>query len=157
MGRVLYGKAAYHALTYGWLMSGLARAVTGIGMRELIRDGARANRSTPTACIWAARPSMRRRKRRRSSSRRARGQERVARLRRAEARRAAGSSGGFGAMYFPEMRSVVQGDIPILDGEIPAANGVATARGLAKMYGATGQRWPRSTACSSCRRSWRPV
>ena len=45
-------------------------------------------------------------------------------------------SGGFGAMYFPGMRTVVQGDIPMLDGEMPAVNGVATARGLAKMYGA---------------------
>ena len=30
----------------------------------------------------------------------------------------------------------MQGDIPLLDTEIPAANGVATARALAKMYGA---------------------
>ena len=36
-GRFL-GKPAYHALTYGWLMSGLGRAVTGKGMRELIRE-----------------------------------------------------------------------------------------------------------------------
>src|ERR1700756_1115278 len=36
-GRLL-GKPAYHALTYGWLMSGLARAVTGKGMRTLIRE-----------------------------------------------------------------------------------------------------------------------
>ena len=36
-GRLL-GKPAYHALTYGWLMSGLARAVTGKGMRALIRE-----------------------------------------------------------------------------------------------------------------------
>ena len=34
------------------------------------------------------------------------------------------------------MKAVVQGDIPLLDAEIPAANGVATARGLARMYGA---------------------
>ncbi|MBY0440684.1 MAG: beta-lactamase family protein, partial [Mycobacteriaceae bacterium] len=32
------GKPAYHALTYGWLLSGLARAVTGKGMRTLIRE-----------------------------------------------------------------------------------------------------------------------
>ncbi|HEY5150590.1 MAG TPA: serine hydrolase domain-containing protein, partial [Mycobacterium sp.] len=32
-----FGKPAYHAITYGWLLSGLARAVTGIGMRELFR------------------------------------------------------------------------------------------------------------------------
>ena len=58
-------------------------------------------------------------------------------------------------MYFPGMKAVVQGDIPFLDSEIPAANGVATARGLAKMYGAIAN-GGRSTARSSCRRSWRP-
>jgi CubicO group peptidase (beta-lactamase class C family) len=31
------GRPAYHALTYGWLASGLARAVTGEGMRDLVR------------------------------------------------------------------------------------------------------------------------
>jgi CubicO group peptidase (beta-lactamase class C family) len=45
-------------------------------------------------------------------------------------------SGAFGSMYFPGMKAVVQGDIPFLDSEIPAANGVTTARGLAKMYAA---------------------
>ena len=34
----LRGVPAYHALTYGWLLSGLARSVTGLGMRELIRN-----------------------------------------------------------------------------------------------------------------------
>ena len=34
----LRGRPAYHALTYGWLLSGLTRAVTGKGMRELIRE-----------------------------------------------------------------------------------------------------------------------
>ncbi|PRC58725.1 esterase, partial [Mycobacterium sp. ITM-2017-0098] len=45
-------------------------------------------------------------------------------------------SAAFGAMYFPGVKSFVQGDTPLLDGEIPAANGVATARALARMYGA---------------------
>jgi CubicO group peptidase (beta-lactamase class C family) len=31
------GRPAYHAITFGWLASGLARAVTGMGMRELVR------------------------------------------------------------------------------------------------------------------------
>jgi CubicO group peptidase (beta-lactamase class C family) len=31
------GRPAYHAITYGWLVSGLARAVTGKGMRDLVR------------------------------------------------------------------------------------------------------------------------
>jgi hypothetical protein len=45
-------------------------------------------------------------------------------------------SGGFGAFYVAGMKSVLQGDIPWLDSEIPSANGVMTARALAKMYGA---------------------
>ena len=39
-------------------------------------------------------------------------------------------------MYFPGVIAAVQGDIPMLDAEMPAANGVATARALARMYGA---------------------
>jgi CubicO group peptidase (beta-lactamase class C family) len=31
------GHPAYHAFTYGWLASGLARAITGRGMRDLVR------------------------------------------------------------------------------------------------------------------------
>ena len=33
----LLGRPAYHSLTYGWLMSGLARSVTDKGMAELFR------------------------------------------------------------------------------------------------------------------------
>jgi CubicO group peptidase (beta-lactamase class C family) len=134
VNRVLYGKPAYHALTYGWLMSGLGRAVTGKGMRDLIReelaepldtDGLHLGRppaDAPTRAAQILTPQ---------------GTlanpvfnfvaPRVAALT---------FSGAFGSMYFPGMKSVVQGDIPFLDSEIPAANGVTTARGLAKMYGA---------------------
>ena len=134
VNRVLYGKPAYHALTYGWLMSGLGRAITGKGMRDLIReelaeplntDGLHLGRpptDSPTRAAQILAPQ---------------GTlanpvfnyfaPRVAAL---------AFSGVFGSMYFPGMKSVVQGDIPFLDSEIPAANGVTTARGLAKMYGA---------------------
>jgi CubicO group peptidase (beta-lactamase class C family) len=134
VNRVLSGKPAYHALTYGWLMSGLGRAVTGKGMRDLIReelaeplntDGLHLGRppaDSPTRAAQILTPQ---------------GTfanpvfnfvaPRVAALE---------YSGGFGAMYFPGMKAVVQGDIPFLDAEIPAANGVTTARGLAKMYAA---------------------
>jgi CubicO group peptidase (beta-lactamase class C family) len=134
VNRVLYGKPAYHALTYGWLMSGLARAVTGKGMRVLIReelaeplntDGLHLGRppaDSPTRAAQILAPQ---------------GTfsnpvfnfvaPRIAALQ---------YSGAFGSMYFPGMKAVVQGDIPFLDSEIPAANGVTTARGLAKLYGA---------------------
>src|SRR6202035_1115115 len=32
-----FGKSAYHALTYGWLLSGLARAVTCKSMGQVLR------------------------------------------------------------------------------------------------------------------------
>jgi CubicO group peptidase (beta-lactamase class C family) len=134
VNRLLHGHSAYHALTYGWLMSGLARAVTGRGMADLIRaelaepldtDGLHLGRppaSAPTRPAQILSPQ---------------GTlanpifnfvaPKVAALQ---------FSGMFGSMYFPGMKAVVQGDCPFLDAEIPSANGVATARGLAKMYGA---------------------
>ena len=128
------GRPAYHALTYGWLMSGLARAVTGLGMRELIRtelaeplntDGFHLGRppvGAPTQPAQIIGPQSRL-------------QNPIFNL---IAPRLAGwpFSGGFGSMYFPGMKSTVQGDTPLLDTELPAANGVATARALARMYGA---------------------
>ncbi|WP_319454160.1 MULTISPECIES: serine hydrolase domain-containing protein [unclassified Mycobacterium] len=128
------GLPAYHALTYGWLMSGLARAVTGRGMRELFRtelaaplntDGFHLGRpptAAPTQPAQIIGPQSRL-------------QNPIFNL---VAPRLAGLpySGGFGSLYFPGMKSTVQGDLPLLDTELPAANGVATARALARMYGA---------------------
>jgi CubicO group peptidase (beta-lactamase class C family) len=138
VNKVLYGKPAYHALTYGWLMSGLARAVTGKGMRTLIReelaeplntDGLHLGRppaDSPTraAQILVPQGTL-------SNPLFNFVAPRVAALQ---------YSGVFGSMYFPGMKAVVQGDVPFLDSEIPAANGVTTARGLAKMYGALANR-----------------
>jgi CubicO group peptidase (beta-lactamase class C family) len=128
-----FGKSAYHALTYGWLLSGLARSVTGKGMRDLFRtqvagplntDGIHLGRppagapthiakiigpqsNIPNPVFNAVAPAV----------------------------AAIEHSAAFGSMYFPGMRSVVQRDIPLLDTELPSANGVITARGLARMYG----------------------
>jgi CubicO group peptidase (beta-lactamase class C family) len=130
----LKGRPAYHALTYGWLMSGLARAVTGRGMRELFRtelaepldtDGLHLGRPPAGAPTQAARiigPQSRL-------------QNPLFNLI-APRLAALPYSGGFGSMYFPGMKATVQGDMALLDTELPAANGVATARALARMYGA---------------------
>jgi CubicO group peptidase (beta-lactamase class C family) len=130
----LLGKSAYHALTYGWLMSGLARAVTGKGMRQLFReelaepldtDGLHLGRPPGGSLTQVAQIIM--------------PQSTVANPvfdYVAPKIAALQLSAGFGAMYFPGMKAVVQGDIPFLDAEIPSANGVVTARALAKMYGA---------------------
>lgn len=130
----LLGQPAYHALTYGWLISGLARAVTGIGMGELIRtevaqvlntDGLHLGRPPADAPTKVAEILM-------PQSARA---NTVFNLL-APKYAALWFSGGLGAMYFPGVKAFVQGDIPFLDSEIPSVNGVVTARGLAKMYGA---------------------
>src|ERR1700758_3140594 len=130
----LRGVQAYHALTYGWLLSGLARAVTGKGMRELFR--AEVARPLDTDGLHLGRPP-------------AGAPTKVAQILAPQSTRpnplfnfiapkVAGLpfSGAFGSMYFPGIKSFVQGDTPFLDGEIPAANGVVTSRGLAKMYAA---------------------
>jgi CubicO group peptidase (beta-lactamase class C family) len=130
----LLDKPAYHALTYGWLMSGLARAVTGKGMRELFReelalplhtDGlhlGRPSAGSPTRVAQIIMP-----------------QSTVANpVFNSVAPKIAALqlSAGFGAMYFPGMKAVVQGEMPFLDAEIPSVNGVVTARALARLYGA---------------------
>lgn len=131
-GRLL-GKSAYHALTFGWLMSGLARAVTGKDMRVLIReelaeplrtDGLHLGRppaGAPTRPAEIIVPQS------------LLGNSALNFVTRKVVNE---FSGGFRSMYFPGMVAAVQGDAPLLDAEIPAANGVATARGLARMYGA---------------------
>jgi CubicO group peptidase (beta-lactamase class C family) len=129
-----FGRSAYHALTYGWLLSGLARAVTGQGMRELIRqelaepldtDGLHLGRppvESPTRPAQIIMPQSAIQNPIFNAV-----APKVAALR---------LSAGFGSMYFPGVKAVAQGDIPLMDAEIPAANGVVTARGLARMYGA---------------------
>ena len=130
------GSSAYHSLTYGWLCSGIARAITGKGMAELFRseiaepiddDGIHLGAPPTTAptkasgfvgrvpfggpvaqrAIWAARAMP-------------------------------GPLGGFlNSVYVPHFEQLVRGsNPPILQSEMPAANGVFTARALGKMYSA---------------------
>ncbi len=58
-GRLL-GKSAYHALTFGWLMSGLARAVTGKDMRLLFREELAEPLDTDGLHLGRRRPTRRR-------------------------------------------------------------------------------------------------
>ena len=130
----LAGRSAYHALTYGWLMSGLARAVTGVGMRELFRtelaeplntDGVHLGRppaDSPTAVAQTLLPHN----------------ATVNSVFDVIAPKLAALpfSGMLGTLYFPGVLTTLQGEMPFLDAEIPSANGVLTARGLAKVYGA---------------------
>ncbi|ORA09721.1 serine hydrolase domain-containing protein [Mycobacterium angelicum] len=135
-GRLL-GKPAYHALTFGWLMSGLARSVTGKGMRALIReelaeplgtDGMHLGRPPAEAATHVAQIIM---------------PQNITGnpvLNYAAYKVADQLSGGFRSMYFRGVMAAVRGEIPLLDAEMPAANGVVTARALARMYGAIANR-----------------
>lgn len=132
-GRLL-GKSAYHALTYGWLVSGLARAVTGMGMRGLFRaelarplqtEGLHLGRPPADSPVQVAQIFM------------PQGASKSPLLDALSPRLARlPMSGGFGAFYVPGIKSLLQGDMSFLDSEIPSANGVMAARSLAKMYGA---------------------
>lgn len=129
----LVGKSAYHALTFGWLMSGLGRAVTGKGMATLIRE--ELAEPLDTDGLHLGRPPVE------APTRVAEiicpqhliGNPVVSYVTRKVANE---MSGAYRSMYFKGLVGAVQGDAPLLDAEIPAANGVATARGLARMYGA---------------------
>ncbi|MGY0497825.1 serine hydrolase domain-containing protein [Nocardia sp. FBN12] len=135
----MLGTPTYHALTYGWLLAGLARGVTGRSMSELIRsevtdplgiDGIHLGRpaadsSTEYARLVGAHMSF------------------------AAHPLAAGFlakvgfrlPGPLGAaarcLFVPGLDGILDGDDPtILNTEMPAGNGVATAAGLARMYAA---------------------
>jgi CubicO group peptidase (beta-lactamase class C family) len=127
------GRAAYHAFTYGWLVSGLARAITGMGMRELFRqevaqplntDGLHLGRPPQRAPTQPAKIMF---------PQNTRANPLIDRL--APRLAELPVAGGLGALYVPGLTSLVQGDIPFLDSEIPSVNAVVTARALAKMYG----------------------
>ncbi|WP_336085941.1 serine hydrolase domain-containing protein [Nocardia sp. SSK8] len=135
----LRGVPTYHALTYGWLLAGLARAVTGRSMSELIRaevteplgiDGIHLGRPAPGSATEYARLAG-------------------AHLSMVGHPIAAGFldrvgqhlPGPLGAaarcLFVPGLDGILDGeDPPILDTEMPAGNGVCTATGLARMYAA---------------------
>lgn len=130
----LAGRAAYHAFTFGWLASGLARSITGVGMGELFRtevakplgtDGLHLGRPPVDAATQVAEIMF---------PQRPLGGPLLGRLMPLLAKLPI--PGVLGATYVPGITSLIQGDMPMLDGEIPAVNAVVTARGLAKMYGA---------------------
>jgi CubicO group peptidase (beta-lactamase class C family) len=130
----LVGRSAYHALTYGWLMSGLARAVTGTNMRQLFRselaepldtDGVYLGRPPAAAPISVAQTLLPQ-----SAAMNTAFEFIAPKL------AALPISGMLRTLYVPGVLEALQGDMTFLDAEIPSANGVLTARGLAKVYGA---------------------
>lgn len=127
-------RAGYHGITFGWLLAGLARAVTGLDMAELFRteiaepldlDGLHLGASdevrSRVAPLFPESPAYVRW----SATGRVVGSLPVTREF-AEAL----IIPGFDRLWFE------RDERRILDAQIPAVNGVFTARSLAKMYAA---------------------
>lgn len=139
-----YGKRAYHALTFGWLLAGLARSVTGKDMRELFRteiaeplgvDGIHLGRPPRTSSTKAASmyPFL-------DPIVRAPLLGRVLPPLIHAIDRIPGFEGALGTMYEPGMERILADDgtlsSALYDTQAPAANAIATAPALAKMYAA---------------------
>ncbi|MFD4444758.1 serine hydrolase domain-containing protein [Nocardia sp. NPDC058519] len=133
------GTPTYHALTYGWLLAGLARGVTGRSMSELIRsevtdplgiDGIHLGRpavdsSTEYARLVGAHMSF------------AAHPIAAGFLAKVGFRLPGPLGAAARCLFVPGLDGILDGDDPtILNTEMPAGNGVATADGLAKMYAA---------------------
>ncbi|MFI5716686.1 serine hydrolase domain-containing protein [Nocardia sp. NPDC051750] len=132
----LLGVPAYHAMTYGWLLAGLTRAITGASMKELFAqevaeplgiEGIYLGRP-PAGSLTLAAESF-------GTGFAFAGTPRGARL----VTLLQSIPGVLGvssrSMFIPGAEAILAGpNPPVLDSEMPAANGVCTANGLAAMY-----------------------
>lgn len=128
------GTPAYHAITFGWLVSGLARSVTGLGMNDLVHreisktldiDGLHIGRPrdephrVPAIVGTIGRLPM------------------LAPLGVVALPAALPGRRALKAFYVPGIRRVFVGHRPpILDTELASANGMFSASSLAALYGA---------------------
>src|SRR3954451_1517236 len=126
-------RSAYHAITYGWLVAGLARRLTGRGLAELARievteplgikglhigvpDEAREFVAEPVGAALRQLGST---------------ADRTQRL----WRRSRASSLPIDALHVPGFHRLFEGSSPsIWHTEMPAVNGVISSRALAEMY-----------------------
>ncbi len=135
------GHPCYHAMTYGWLLAGLARRVTGLGMADLVRSELAGPLQTNGLCIGLPDDGL---------ARFAPSESRTPPIRPTPplvARISAGSmptlhrielSRRFlDALYLPELNQLLTGPSPrVLNTEMPSVNGLLSAHGLAKLYAA---------------------
>ena len=124
------GRPAYHAITFGWLASGLARAITGRGMRELVREHLAGPLGSEGLEIGApSRPPA----------------EVIGFSLRIYSSLGVAftpvlgwlpvTKAGFRALHAPGFESLIRGPEPrIWQTEMPAVNGALSADGLARLY-----------------------
>jgi CubicO group peptidase (beta-lactamase class C family) len=126
------GRPAYHAFTFGWLASGLARAVTGKGMGELVRT--ELAEPLGTSGLEIGSPDSHRRP-----------AEMVGRSLRIYSTFGIAATpllgwlpitrAGFRALHAPGFEQLSRGPDPaVWRTEMPAVNGALSADGLARLY-----------------------
>ena len=127
------GGSGYHGFTFGWLVAGLVKQVTGMGLREAVE--AEITKPLGLDGCWIGAPQDQ--------------WHRVAELfppmnKRLASDKMAARVERFGMTRYLAEALIIDGwermlfaeDRRILETEMPAANGVFTARSLAKMYAA---------------------
>lgn len=132
----LLGVPAYHAITYGWLLAGITRSVTGMSMKELFQQEVAAPLGIegiylgrpPAGSLTLAAESF-------GTGFSFAGTPRGTRL----VTLLQAIPGALGvssrSLFIPGAEAIVSGpNPPVLDSEMPSANGVCTANGLAAMY-----------------------
>lgn len=128
-------RSAYHAITYGWLISGLLRHVTGHGLRDLVASELAPALGTDGLHIGAPAEIQGRVAEPVGAALRRLGS--ATRVMRPVWSQAAFSRTALEALLVPGFHRLFEGEAPpIWTAEMPAVNGTFSADGLARLYGA---------------------
>jgi CubicO group peptidase (beta-lactamase class C family) len=128
-------RSAYHAITYGWLISGLLRSVTGHGLRDLVASELARPLATNGLHIGAPAEVQGRVAEPVGTALRRLGS--ASRVMQPVWSRAATSRTSLEALLVPGFHRLFDGPAPpIWTAEMPAVNGTFSADGLARLY------WP---------------
>jgi CubicO group peptidase (beta-lactamase class C family) len=128
-------RSGYHAITYGWLVSGLVRRVTGLGLAELVRSELAEPLGTNGLHIGAPADIRPRVAEPVGSALRHLGS--AARVLAPLWTRSMVTRASYEALHLPGFHRLFEGaEPPIWTTEMPAVNGTFSAEGLARLYGA---------------------
>ncbi len=128
-------RSAYHAITYGWLVAGLARRVTGHGMRDLVQSELADTLGTDGLNIGAPDGAWARIAQPVGSAMRQIGT--IARVASPLWSLTGLGRASYEALLVPGFHRLFHGSEPsIWHTEMPAVNGMFSADGLARLYGA---------------------